>query len=131
MRGGASNPQELSIDSATGIFTLENDASMKRVYNVDIIINTSDSCSNEIEQTVSITIATVCGPDSTVLTPPDMSPICRASPPVNQLDQLSQDGTFVSENPNCPVESYMLLTGWNNVISNNFVLSERSSSFNI
>lgn len=72
------NPEELTINPTTGVFTLKNSADVLTVYSVDIIIVTSDGCSheNDFQQTVSITIYTECGPESTALTPPDMAPIC-------------------------------------------------------
>lgn len=84
MRDLSLNPPELTIDSETGIFTLENDVS-KRVYDVEIIINNFDNCGNQFEHTVNYTITTVCGLDSTTLTPPDMPPICEAPEDMSQI----------------------------------------------
>jgi hypothetical protein len=35
-------PSELRLDTATGLFTLENDATIKTVYTVDLQISSSD-----------------------------------------------------------------------------------------
>jgi hypothetical protein len=54
-------PDELTIDSTTGVFTLLNEASIKTSYTVDLIITTTDGYNPVTHTVAGITINKVCG----------------------------------------------------------------------
>lgn len=70
MSDGSYTPSELSIDSSTGIFTLENYASIKTTYEVDIVVTTTDGINSQVITVPGVMINKVCGVGSTVLTAP-------------------------------------------------------------
>jgi hypothetical protein len=108
MTDGSDAPSELTIDAATGIFTLDNDATIKTTYEVNILITTTDGY-NPVELTVDqVMINKVCGPTSTTLTAP--TPILAKQIP-NYGTLLEVTDSFESANPNCPVTSYTLGSG--------------------
>lgn len=87
---------------------------------MDIHILTTDG-TNDFNQTVSITINIVCGPDSTILTPPVMTLLSQA-PSLQPL--LTIDGIFTTSNANCPVAVHSMTTG-----AENFDLVDNVSDF--
>ena len=96
MVDGSENPSELMIDASTGIFTFINDASIKTLYNVDIVISTSDG-TNSYETTVSgVTIEIICGPDSTTLVAPSLPVLRKAS--VENRSLMIESAMFLSSN---------------------------------
>jgi hypothetical protein len=70
MSDGSFTPSELSIDSSTGIFTLENYASIKTTYEVDIVVTTTDGTNSQVITVPGVMINKVCGVGSTTLTAP-------------------------------------------------------------
>lgn len=70
MSDGSYTPSELSIDSSTGIFTLENYASIKASYEVDIVVTTSDGTNDQVLTVPGVIVNKVCGLGSTTLTAP-------------------------------------------------------------
>jgi hypothetical protein len=70
MSDGSYTPSELSIDSSTGIFTLENYASIKTTYEVDIVVTTTDGINSQVITVPGVMINKVCGVGSTTLTAP-------------------------------------------------------------
>jgi hypothetical protein len=70
MSDGSYTPSELSIDSSTGIFTLENYASIKTTYEVDIVVTTTDGINSQVITVPGVMINMVCGVGSTTLTAP-------------------------------------------------------------
>lgn len=67
------NPDELVLDESTGIFSLTNDASIKTIYEVEIDVLTTDGTNDVVQTVTGVTINTVCGPDSTTLTRPEVA----------------------------------------------------------
>ena len=88
------------MDSVTGIFSLKNDAAIKRRYEVEIDIITTDGVNEYLQTIVGVSIDIVCGPESTKLIAPVMSPLSKAP---NTQPYLVASGTFESSNPLCPV----------------------------
>jgi hypothetical protein len=108
MNDGSDKPSELTIDSSTGIFTLDNDATIKTTYSVNIEITTTDGTNSETLVVEDVIINKVCGPSSTTFTVPVMeSPEQIPNYSVN----LIVSGSFVSSNVNCQIQSHSLLTG--------------------
>lgn len=60
------------MDVTTGVFSLLNDASIKTIYEVEIDILTTDGINDVIQTVTDVTINTVCGPNSTTLTRPEL-----------------------------------------------------------
>lgn len=108
LANGRPLPDELVIDELTGIITLTNDATIKRSYDLEIDIRTTDNIpENHIDLTVTgITIEVVCGPDSTTLTPPVMEE--QRKPSVDDTGMIIKDAEFATSNPLCPVALYEL-----------------------
>lgn len=108
MSNGTVTPSELSIDSSTGIFTIENQASIKATYEVDIIVTTTDGINDQVITVPGIVINKVCGANSATLTPPTDTSVKQ----IPNYENLLQDtGAFVSSNENCPVISNVLDSG--------------------
>ena len=75
MRGrndSSDNPEALTLDPTTGVFSLVNDAYIKTVYEVEIDVLTTDGINDVIQTITDVTISTVCGPSSTIVTGPEL-----------------------------------------------------------
>jgi hypothetical protein len=125
----STNPSSLTIDEETGVLSLENTANIKQSYDIIILVTNLDGYNeiytNPIE--IPMTVETVCGPESTVLSWPTsngfMDNLYKAphtSPP------LETSGPFTSANVQCPVESHSLTSG-----SSNFYLLDYGTDFTV
>lgn len=101
------NPDEIFIDSSTGLVKLRNHWDIKTQYEIDIFIKITDGTNDWFLSVPSVFINTVCGPYSTVLTAPTLTVADKIpnSPPIDY------SGTFASSNENCPVLSHDLALG--------------------
>jgi hypothetical protein len=70
--GTSAIEEQLSFDSATGIFTFNTDAAVKTSFEVEIDVVTTDGVNEDALTITGMIINSVCGPDSTVLTAPVM-----------------------------------------------------------
>ena len=67
---------------------------------------------NEVLQTVTgITIDTVCGASSTVISEPELAFLSKAP---NTLPPLNINGKFESSNSNCPITEIIMVSGQKN-----------------
>lgn len=101
------NPDEVWIDSSTGLVKLRNHYDIKTQYEIDLFIKITDGTNNWFVTVPSVVINTVCGPYSTVLTTPALTVPEKVpnSPPIEY------EGTFTSSNTLCPVISHALELG--------------------
>jgi hypothetical protein len=116
------NPDEVFIDSSTGLVKLRNHWDIKTQYEIDIFIKITDGTNNWFLSVPSVFINTVCGPYSTILTAPTLVVADKVpnSPPIDY------SGTFTSSNENCPVLSHNLALG-----ADDFDLTDNGDSFEI
>lgn len=117
------NPEQLHIDSETGIFALTNAASETQSYTVDITVVTTDGYNSVTDTITSVEITTQCGQASTSLTSPIMNALTKSP---KTMPVLSISGTVTSDNPTCPVTSHTLTQG-----SSNFYLTETGEVFTV
>jgi len=119
MRDGSAPPQELSLDTATGLFTLDNRASQKVDFNVILVV--SDRGGTTISATgedvtaeyngvteIEMRIQSSCCADSTVVTAPECTPLFKVP---NTTPLLETTGHFYSSNPTCPIRQLTLDQG--------------------
>lgn len=103
----AAQPEELTIGQVDGIFTLENDATIKTTYDVNIVITTTDGTNVQTLQVSDIAVEKICGLESTTLTAPTMNSLYQAP---NLQPLLTIGGEFLTSNANCPVVQNELTT---------------------
>jgi len=119
MRDGSVPPQELSLDSATGLFTLDNRASQKVDFNVVLVV--TDRGGTTISETgedvtaeyngvteIEMRIQSSCCADSTVVSAPECKPLFKVP---NTTPLLETTGHFYSSNPTCPIRQLYLDQG--------------------
>lgn len=105
MSDGSDVPSELTIDADTGVFTLRKYATLKTTYDVEIDVLTTDGLNDDLQTVSGVVINTVCGPESTTLTPPALLELRKASV---VTDELSFSDEFDTSNPLCPITAYEL-----------------------
>jgi hypothetical protein len=116
-------PDELTIHHSTGVFTLENQASIKASYTVDVIVTTTDG-TNSVQDTVAgITINKVCDSSSTTLLAPALG-MLRQIPNYPTPPEITS--SFTSSNPACPVTTHTLLSS-----NDHFTLTDDESTFTV
>lgn len=103
------NQQLITIDAATGVFTMTKYPIRLLRYFVDIIVDTTGGIEDEQIIIEDVEIAMVCGPESATLTPPDMLVKSKASYQTNY--DLSTQGQFLTSNRLCPVISHQIIEG--------------------
>lgn len=97
--------RDLSIDEDTGVLTLTKRASEFFSQSLKLIVETSDGVNTDTDE-ILITINTVCGADSTVLTPPSLAALRKSSVEDTQL--VISNAEFESENTICQVTNYAI-----------------------
>lgn len=102
---------------------MDNDATIKTTYLVNVIITTTDGFNSETHVVEEITINKICGQSSTTFTIPTMdSP--KQIP--NYPTRLSVSNSFISSNVNCPIQYHTLLTG-----DPHFTMTDDVTSFTV
>lgn len=111
MSNAGVQPEELTIDPETGIFTMEKDYESKSIFELDLIIDTTGGVAAEQLIIPSIIVSVVCDDHSTDITAPnDLKIKSKAS---FQYDyNLAVDGAFESSNPLCPIVSHTISAGF-------------------
>jgi hypothetical protein len=104
-------PDELVIDSSTGLFTLQTDYESKSIYEVDIIIDTTGGVNDEQLIISSLVASVVCGDKSTDIIPPTDLKIKSKASSQDQYD-LAVKGAFESTNRLCPIISHTISEGF-------------------
>lgn len=114
------------IDSETGVLSLTNTANVKQSYAIVILVETTDTYNTD-SQHISMSVETVCGPESTVLSWPTsngfLDNLYKAP---YTIPPLEASGPFTSANLQCPVESHTLTSG-----SSYFYLNDYGTDFEI
>jgi hypothetical protein len=123
MADGSEPPAELTIDSETGVFELMKESTNKAVYQVEIDIVTTDGINEDALTVSGVTIEIVCGPESTILTAPDLESLIGASVSTDPL--IIEGSSFTLSNELCPVVSYELNS------ESDFILTEQLPMFSV
>jgi hypothetical protein len=109
----SSNPSSLTIDSDTGVLSLTNTANVKQSYDIWIEVATTETYNTDYLY-ISMTVETVCGPESTVLSWPTVNGFLdNLYKAPHTIPPLEASGPFTSANVQCPVESHSLTSGSN------------------
>ena len=108
MANGDPNPAELTLDESTGIFSLAITRTLKKKYDVNVIIETSGSDVEEKLTVENIQVETLCGPQSTVITNPPL-PYQNKTEKITRL--FSNSGAFTVSNDACPIVKTEMIEG--------------------
>jgi hypothetical protein len=106
--GDQINPPELTIDPVTGALSLETSYLRKTEYTLSIVITNTGGNLDTVDTITDIVIFVVCGPDSTILTEPEIELLQKGN---IYDDVLSHTKLFETSNALCPVISYELTFG--------------------
>jgi hypothetical protein len=102
------NPGELIVDSATGRLDLDISPDRKRTYSIKLIVTYEGGNEASVLEVGGVTVTVECGPSSTTLTGPSLEILTKGN---SEDTVLSTSGSFATENPLCPINSYQLTTG--------------------
>lgn len=111
MSNAGMQPEELTLNSTSGIFTMVKDYESLSVFELDLIIDTTGGVNDEQLIIPSIFVSVVCDEHSTDLTAPTDLPV-RTKASFQYNYNLAVQGAFESSNPLCPIVSHEISSGF-------------------